>query len=80
MQEKLKTCRDLSFRDFNMYIVTTKASEFIYLYIFMSQLYISRKFDPIKKSGRQEFHIWQRHLTIKVKHSYITKPVCVLFY
>ena len=80
MQEKLKACRDLSFRDFNMYIVTTKASEFTYLYIFMSQLYISRKFDPIKKSAQQEFHIWQTHLTIKVKHSYINKSVCVLFH
>ena len=32
-----------------------------------------------KLSDLQEFYVWHRYLTIHVKHSYITKSVCVYF-
>ena len=55
----------------NIYTVTTATS----------QLYICYKFDSIKKlSDVQEFHIWHRHLSIQVKHSFIAKSACVLFH
>ena len=58
----------------NIYMVTIRPSE-------LAQPYIYNKFDPIQKiSDLQKFHTWLRYLTIKVKHSYITKSVCVLFH
>ena len=56
------------------YTVTTRVFEF-------TQPYICYKFSPIKKlSELLEFHIWRRDLTIQIKHSYITKCLCVLFH
>ena len=52
----------------NIYIVTTRAS------LYMLQI-LSNKISDMK-----EFHIWHRHSTIQVKHSYIAKSVCVLFH
>ena len=43
-------------------------------------IYIVTTVASKKLSDLQEFHIRHRHLTIQVKHSYISKSVCVLFH
>ena len=69
MQEKLKTYRDLNFTDFQ------RSSLRDYIHI----TFIRPKFLGLF-SDLPEFHIWHRHLTIQVKHNYISKSVCVFYF
>ena len=33
-----------------------------------------------RKNLFEEFHIWHRHLTVQVKHSYILSSLCLLYF
>ena len=58
----------------NIYRVTAGAS---WVYTTLCEVQIWTKKEVFEQ---QEFHIWQRHLTIQVKHSYIIKSDCVLYH
>ena len=58
----------------NYYIVTTNASDF-------KQFHIIYKFYPIKQMFYlKEFHIWQKYLSVQVKHKYTLPSLHVLYF
>ena len=69
MQEKLKACRNSNLRDFRR----SYLGDYIYVIFILKQqepltlhnfMHVKNFIQLRKLSDLQEFHIWQRHLTV----------------